>query len=88
MPVCGSTAVVTARTRITWIEFRECWDLLHGRKCVIKIKGRIYLSCVRSAVLCRSETWCMRENERAVLRTKKAIIRAMCEVALSEKRSS
>ena len=27
-----SEAAVTARTRIEWIKFRECWKLLCGRK--------------------------------------------------------
>ena len=36
-----------------------------------------------------SETWCLRENEMAVLRrNKKAIMRGMCGVKMTEKRSS
>ena len=36
-----------------------------------------------------SETWCLRENEMAILRrTEKAMIRAMCEFTLIEKRRS
>ena len=35
-----------------------------------------------------SETWCVRENEMAILRgTKKAMMRAMCGVKMIEKRS-
>ena len=53
------------------------------------MKGRIYQSCIRSAVLYGSETWCLRENEMAILRrTKKAIMRAMCGVKIIEKRRS
>ena len=37
----GSEAVVTARMRIGWIKFRECGELLHGRKFLLKIKGRV-----------------------------------------------
>ena len=33
-----------------------------------------------------SETWCLRENEMAILRTEKAMMRAMCEVKIIEKR--
>ena len=40
----GSKAAVTARTRIGWIKFRECGELLNGRKLSLKIKGRIYQS--------------------------------------------
>ena len=40
-----------ARTGIGWIKFRECRELLYGRKISLKIKERIYKSCVRSAML-------------------------------------
>ena len=49
---------------------------------------RIYQSCIRS-MLYGSETWCLRENDMAILRrTEKAIMRAMCGVKLIEKRRS
>ena len=83
-----SEAAVTARTRIGWIKFRKCGELLHGRKFLLKMKQRIYQSCVRSAMLYGSETLCLRENEMAILRrTEKAMMRAMCGVKLIEKRS-
>ena len=52
----GSEAAVSARTRIGWIKVRECRELLYGRKFLLKMKGRIYQSCVRSAMLYGSET--------------------------------
>ena len=84
----GSEAAVTARTRIGWIKCRECDELFYGRKFSLKMKGWIYQICVRSAILYRSETWCLRKNEIAILRkTEKAMIRAMCGVKLIEKKS-
>ena len=86
-PSGGSEAAATARTRIRWIKFRECGKLLYGRKFSFEIMGMIYQSCVRLAMLCGSETWCLSENEMAILRrTEKALMRAMCEVKLIEKR--
>ena len=83
----GSEAPVTARTRIGWIKCRECDELFYGRKFSLKMKGWIYRSCVRSAIMYGSETWCLRKNEIAILRrTEKAMIRAMCGVKLIEKR--
>ena len=39
-------------------------------------------------MLCGSETWCLRENEMAILRrTEKAMMRAMCGVKIIQKRS-
>ena len=58
----GSEAAVTARTRIGWMKFRECGKFLYGRKFLLKMKGRIYQSWAISAMLHRSETWCLREN--------------------------
>ena len=46
-----SEAAVTARTRIGWIKFRDCRELLHGRQFSLKIKEFVK-SCVRSAILC------------------------------------
>ena len=69
----GSEAAVTGRTRIGWINFREFGELLYGRKFSLKMKERIYQSCVRSAMLYESETWCLRENEMAVLRWEQCV---------------
>ena len=35
----GSEAAITARTRIGWIKFTECGELLYERKFSIKMKG-------------------------------------------------
>ena len=43
------------------------------------MKGKIYRCCVRSAILYGSETWCLKENEKAILRrAERAMVRAMC----------
>ena len=62
--------------------------MLYGRKFSVKMKERIYQSYVRSAMLYGSETWCLRENKMAILRTKKAMMRAMCKVKVIEKRTN
>ena len=83
----GSEEAVKARTRIGWIKFKECGELLYGRKLSLKMKGKIYQSCIRSAMLYGSETWCLRENEMAILRTENAMMRAMCGVKVIEKKT-
>ena len=82
----GSEAAVTARTKIGWIKFRKCGELLYERKFLLKIKGKIDQSCVRLAMLYGSETWCLKKNEMAILRNEKAMMRAMCGVKIIEKR--
>ena len=63
----GCEAVVTARSRIGWMKFRECSKILKGGRFSLKMKGKLYKSCVRSAMLYGSEAWCLREKEMAVL---------------------
>ena len=45
------------KSQIGWMKFRECGELLLGRFS-LKMKGMVYRSCVRSAMLYGSETWC------------------------------
>ena len=64
----GCEAAVTAKVRIGWARFRECGELLLGYRFPLRIKGKVYRCCVRSAILYGSEAWCLRENEIAILR--------------------
>ena len=57
----GCEAAVTARARIGWMKFKECGELLNSKRFSLKMKGMVYWSCVRSAMLYGSETWCLRE---------------------------
>ena len=50
------------------MKFKECGELLNSRRFSLKTKGMVYPSCERSAMLYGSETWCLRENEMAILR--------------------
>ena len=49
---------VTSRVRIGWMKFREWGELLRGRFSL----GMVYRTCVRSAMLYGSETWCLRKS--------------------------
>ena len=83
----GCVAAVTARTRIGWVKFKECGELLNSKRFSLKMKGMVNWSCVRSAMLHGSETWCLRENEMAVLRrTERAMVRALCSAKLMMKK--
>ena len=79
----GCETAVTARVRIGWMKLRECGELLLGRRFSLKMKWMVYRSCVRSAMLYRNETWCLRENEMMILRkTERAMAILMCGVKL------
>ena len=84
----GCETAVTARVRIGWMKFRECGELLLGRRFSLKMKGMLYRSCVRSAMLHGSETWCLRENEMVILRTERAMVRSMCGVKLEDRKNT
>ena len=83
----GCETAVTSRVRIRWMEFRECGELLRGRRFFLRMKGIVYRSCIRSAMLDGSETWRVRETEMAVLRrTERAMVRSMCGVKLGDRK--
>ena len=48
-------AAVTARVRCWWVEFRECSELLYGRRFPLMLKGAVYQSYVIAATLYGSE---------------------------------
>ena len=84
----GCETAVTARSRIGWIKFMECSEILKGRRFSLKTKGK-GKSCVRSVMLYRSEACRLREKEMAILRrTERAMIREMCGVKLLDQRNS
>ena len=71
------------------MKFRKCGELLRGRRFSLRMKGMVYQSCVRSAKLYGSETWCLRESEMAILRrTERAMVRSMCGVKLADRKNT
>ena len=83
----GCEAALTSRGRIGWAKFRECGEFLNSKRFLLKVKGMVYRSCVRVAMLYESETWCLRENEIGILkRTERVMVRAMCGAKLIEKK--
>ena len=85
----GCETAATSRVRIGWMNFRECGELLRGRRFSLIMKGMVNQSCVRSAMLCGSETWCLRESEMSILRrTERAMVRSMCGVKLVDRKNT
>ena len=75
----GSEAAATVRARIGWVRFRESGELFLENRFPLKINGKVYRSNIRSAIRYGSETWCLKENEKAILRkTERVMVRAMC----------
>ena len=85
----GCEAAVTARVRISCVRFRERGELLLGSRFPLKIKGKVYRCCARSAILYGSEAWCLKENEKAILRrTERAMMRAMCDQKVVDRKTT
>ena len=85
----GCETAVTSRVRNGWMKFRECGELLRERRFSVRMKWMVYQSCVRSAMLYGSETWCLRESEMAILkRTERAMVRSMCGVKLVDRKNT
>ena len=83
----GCETAVTSRVRIGWMKFRECKELLRGRRFSLRMKGMVCRSCVRSAMLYGSETWCLRKSEMAILRrTDRVMVRSMRGVKLEDRK--
>ena len=50
-----------------------------GNRFPQRMKGKVYCCCVISAILHGIDEWCLKENEKAILRrTERAMVRAMC----------
>ena len=83
----GCQAAVVVRTRCVWAKIRECSELLYCRRFPIELKGAVYESYVRPAILYGSEAWCPKECDMEILqRTERSMVRAMCGVQLKERK--
>ena len=85
----GCVAAVTARTRCGWIKFKECGELLYGRRFHLRLKGAVYKSDVWPIILYGSEAWCLKESEIGILRrTERSMVRAIGGVQLKDSKRS
>ena len=67
---------VTTRVKTARKNFRELLPVLTSRQLSYKTCGKVYSSCVRSAMLHASETWPL--TKRNVQRNDRAMIRQIC----------
>ena len=85
----GCKTAMTSRISIGWKKFRECRELLRGRRFSLRMNEMVYRSCVRSAMLYGSETWCLRESEMAIFRrTERAMVKSLCGVKLVDRKNT
>ena len=56
----GCDLAVTARVRCAWKKFREYLPIFTEKGFSLKLKGKLYTSCVRSCLIYGNETWPMK----------------------------
>ncbi|XP_065645850.1 uncharacterized protein LOC136076303 [Hydra vulgaris] len=56
----GAEESSRARVRCVWAKFIELYPLLAARGASLKIKGKLYTSCVESVMMYGSETWALK----------------------------
>ena len=72
----GCELSTTTHVKTNWKKFKELKPVISSHHLSFKIRGRVYSSCVRSAMLHASETWpatkpclqCQQQNDRAMIR--------------------
>ena len=84
----GCGVALTARTTCGWVNIRECSDLLYEKIFPLYLKGSVYKSYVRPAILYGSEGWCLKESEIGIYNDQRSIVKAMCEVQLKDRKMS
>ena len=84
----GAYQAVTARIRSGWKKFHELAPFLTSRA-PLKMKGRVYSACIRSAMTYGGETWAAKvDNISKLCRTENAMMRKICGSKLSDGKST
>ena len=52
----GCKAAMTSRTRLGWKKFRNCGEILFGKRFSLRMKGKVYKNYVRPVILYGRET--------------------------------
>ena len=77
----GCELSTTTCVKTAWKKFKDLLPVLSSRHLSFKTRGRVYSSCVRSAMLHASETWPLKKpNLQHLQRNYRAMIRQICNV--------
>ena len=82
----GANDASRARVRCGWKKFHDLAPVLTLKGASFKLKGKIYKTCVRSAMTYGSETWPMKvEDMNRLVRAERMMMRRMCGVTLRDR---
>ena len=77
----GCELSTTTQVKTAWKKFKELKQVLSSRHLSFKTCGRVYSSCVQSAMLHASETWPLtKPSLQRLQRNDRAMIRHICNV--------
>ena len=77
----GCELSTTTRMKTAWKKIKDLLPVLSSRHLSFKTRGRVYSSCVRSAMLHASGTWPLtKPNLQLLQRNARAMIRQICNV--------
>ena len=72
----GVEAAVSTRIKKVWYKFRQLGAILTRKGLSLKVKGRVYDSCMKSTLLCGSKTWAVKVAQvRRLERTDMQMVR-------------
>ena len=81
----GSRLASISRVGCGWKKFRELSGILTSKKAALRLKGKVYGTCVQSSMIYGSETWAVNAEQEAKLeRAEMRMVRWMCGVSLRE----
>ena len=70
------------------VRFRSCGELFLSNRFPLKMRGKAYHCWVRS-ILYERESWCLRENEKAILRRAgRGVVRAMSSLKVVDRKTT
>ena len=76
---------MTQSVSATWINWKRCSDVSCDRRMPVKLKGKVYKTVVRPALLYGAETWApTREQEARLEVNEMSMLRCMCGVTRSD----
>ena len=85
----GCTKAITNRCGIAWSKFRKLRPVLTSRHIPFPVRGRVYSTCVRAAMLHGSETWGPKTDElQRLRRNDRAMVLWICGVRPQDNVSS
>ena len=85
----GCDNAIAARCCVAWGKFRKLLPVLTTRHLTPKIRGKVYTTCVRTAMLHGSETWGPNASDlQRLRRNDRAMIRWICGVGVRDETSS